>query len=390
MPIEQILLWGSLLLILSLLASKLSGKIGVPALLLFLGIGMLAGSEGPGGLYFDNAYVAQLIGIVALICILFTGAINTNWHSIKQVSLSGGSLATIGVFVSTFIFGAFTYFLVNLSFIESLLLGAIMSSTDAAAVFSVIRSSKLDINENLKTVIELESASNDPMAVLLTISLISLITIDGVTYTSIIIDLFKQILIGIAFGWMMGNIMPWLINKFDLDQEGLYPVLIVALVLFTYAITTTVSGNGFLAVYISGILMGKVSFTHKKKLIDFYDSITWLMQICMFLVLGLLVFPSQLIGVIWIDLILSFILILIARPLSVIISLAFSKFNFREKLMISWFGLRGAVPIILATFPLMANVPKSQGIFNVVFFIVITSVLIQGALISKVAKLLKI
>tara|TARA_R110002072_G_scaffold123719_2_gene259088 strand:- start:2425 stop:3612 length:1188 start_codon:yes stop_codon:yes gene_type:complete len=389
-PVEQIFLWISILLIISLGASKLSGKIGIPALLLFLGIGMLAGSDGLGGIYFNNPYIAQLIGVAALIFILFSGAINTNWNNVKKVYLSGTSLSTIGVFVTALLVSIFVYYLLNLSFIESLLLGAIVSSTDAAAVFSVLRSNKTNIDENLQTVIELESASNDPMAVLFTISLIRILTVANTTYLDLLQIIFTQISIGLILGWIMGSISPWIINKIKLEQDGLYSVLVISLVLFTYSITTTMNGNGFLAVYLTGLLMGRVRFNHKKKLIHFSDSITWLMQIAMFLVLGLLVFPSQLVGVIWIDIIIAFFLIIVARPISVFISLMFSQFNMREKLMISWVGLRGAVPIILATFPLIADVPNAKGIFNLVFFIVITSVLIQGTLISFMAHILKL
>ena len=389
-PVEQIFLWISILLIISLGASKLSGKIGIPALLLFLGIGMLAGSAGFGGIYFNNPYIAQLIGVAALIFILFSGAINTNWNNVKKVYLSGTSLSTIGVFVTALLVSVFVYYLLNLSFIESLLLGAIVSSTDAAAVFSVLRSNKTNIDENLQTVIELESASNDPMAVLFTISLIRILTVANTTYLDLLQIIFTQISIGLILGWIMGSISPWIINKIKLEQDGLYSVLVISLVLFTYSITTTMNGNGFLAVYLTGLLMGRVRFNHKKKLIHFSDSITWLMQIAMFLVLGLLVFPSQLVGVIWIDIIIAFFLIIVARPISVFISLMFSQFNMREKLMISWVGLRGAVPIILATFPLIADVPNAKGIFNLVFFIVITSVLIQGTLISFMAHILKL
>ena len=222
------------------------------------------------------------------------------------------------------------------------------------------------------------------------LSLIKLITTEIDGYFILFKLFFTQVTIGIAFGWLMGSISPWLINKFKLEQEGLYPVLIIAIVLFTYSITTTMSGNGFLAVYIAGLLMSRSTFFHKNKIIHFSDGLTWLMQIGMFLVLGLLVYPSQLIGVFWIDMYIAFFLIVIARPISVFISLLFSKFKVREKLMISWVGLRGAVPIILATFPLIANIPNATTIFNLVFFIVLTSVLIQGTLISYVAKVLKI
>lgn len=385
---EHVYLGISILLILGVYASTLSRRIGIPALILFLVIGMLAGSEGLGGIYFDNPYVAQLLGTGALAFILFSGALNTDWRNVKTVAAGAASLASLGVLITALIVSAFVYCALDFTITESLLLGAIVSSTDAAAVFSILRSKNICLKKEVQSVIEVESASNDPMAILLVLIFMQILTVESTTVLDLLNLLFSQIVLGAALGWMMGHLIPKMMNNASLEYEGLYPVLMIGLMLLTYAATATLNGNGFLAIYLAGLLVGRSQFTHKKELLHFHEGLAWLMQIVMFITLGLLVFPSKLINVIWIDLAIAFFLILIARPVSVFISLHFSQFNLRDKLMISWVGLRGAVPIILATYPLMANLSKANAIFNLVFFIVITSVLIQGTLLPFVVKLL--
>lgn len=389
-PIEYVFLAVAVLLLLSLLASKLSTRVGVPALLLFLILGMLSGPGGPGGIQFDNPYVAQMLGIGALIFILYSGALDTNWSHVREIAWSAASLSTIAVVFTTVLVGVFVYFCLDFSLMESFLIGAIVSSTDAAAVFSILRTRKMRLKTRVQTTIEVESASNDPIAVLFTVLFMQVLTTPTVSILDLLGLLFSQVAIGLAFGWMMGNVIPWVINKVRLGQQGLYPVLTVALVLFTYGITASLGGSGFIAVYLAGLFVGRQHFVHKTELMHFHEGLTWLMQIAMFLTLGLLVYPAQLVGVIWVDLLVALFLIFLARPISVFIALLFSSFNIREKAMISWVGLRGAVPIILATFPLMAHLPKAVEIFNLVFFIVLTSVLIQGTLVPVVAKWLKL
>lgn len=244
------------------------------------------------------------------------------------------------------------------------------------------------IKKNVQAVIEFESASNDPMAVLLTVGIIQFIMLPNVTFSYLISMFFVQVLMGLTIGLVMGTITPWLINKLHLEYKGLYPVLTIGLIMLTYGFTSIMNGNGFLAVYLVGLRMSSLDFENKKELIEFHEGLTWLMQIIMFLTLGLLVFPSKLLGLIGGDVLLGLFLILIARPLSVFITLFFSKFQFKELAMISWVGLRGAVPIILATFPVVAGIPNADTIFNHVFFIVITSILIQGTMIPFVARML--
>jgi cell volume regulation protein A len=384
--IEYILTGAAVLLLLSIVASKASGKIGVPALLIFLLVGMLAGSDGPGGIHFDDPYIAQFLGVVALAFILFAGGLDTNWESVRPVMWTGIALSTGGVLITALLVGSFAALILGFALPEGLLLGAIISSTDAAAVFSVLRSRNVSLKGRLKPLLELESGSNDPMAVLLTLGFISLLLHPGDSFISLIPAFIYQMAFGAVMGYLMGYGMIRLINRLKLEYEGLYPVLSMTLVLLTYGMTASLKGNGFLAVYIAALIMGKHSFIHKKSLIRFHDGLAWLMQIAMFLTLGLLVFPTRLVPVIGSGLLISVFLMFAARPVSVFVTTIASRMDFRERIMVSWVGLRGAVPIVLATFPLLANVPNAEMIFNIVFFIVLTSALLQGTTIPLVAR----
>ncbi len=390
MAFEIILLWAAVLTLISVLASKISDRFAVPALLLFLVIGMLAGSEGVGGLQFDNYQLAKSIGILALIFIIFLGGIDTTWHSIMPLMAPGILLSTLGVLITALIVGLLSAWLLRCTLAEGLLLGAIVSSTDAAAVFSVLRSKKISLKGSLKPLLEFESGSNDPMAVFLTISMLSILSGVQTTAVNMFFSFALNMGIGAFFGFLMARVTIFVVNKIKLDYEGLYPVLTLSLVLCTYVITTLSQGNGFLAVYILGLFMSKKDFSHKRMLVKFHGGIAWLMQIVMFLALGLLVFPSEIVPVIGNGLLIAGILILFARPLSVFLCLIPFRFRLAEKLMISWVGLRGAVPIILATFPLLAGVGNAHVIFNIVFFVVLTSVLIQGTSIPFVSRLLHV
>lgn len=387
-PIEYILFGASLLLLLSIIASKVASIIRVPALIIFILVGMVVGSEGPGGIEFDDAWVAQLLGVIALAFIIFSGGLHSSWKSVSPVLWTGVSLSTIGVFLTAILVGLFVHYLLDFSILMALLLGAIVSSTDAAAVFSVMSSSGTKLKGSLKDLLEFESASNDPMAVILTLGFIHLITNPEASIWSMVLLLIQQMVLGIVIGFIMGKAIVFTVNRLRLNFEGLYPVLTLALVIFTYGLTASIGGSGFLAVYIAGLILGGSDFIHKQSLTRFHDGLAWLMQITMFLILGLLVFPSRLLPIIVSGILISLFLIIIARPIGVFISLPFGKNSLKEKTFISWVGLRGAVPIILATFPLLAGVPKADILFNIVFFIVITSVLIQGTTIPLAAKLL--
>ena len=378
------------LIILAVLLSKASSRLGIPALLLFLGLGMLSGSEGIGGIYFDDPWIAQFLGSIALAYILFSGGLDTKWSDVKKVIRPAITLATLGVLMTALLLGYFVHLTLKISLLESLLLGAIVSSTDAAAVFSILRNREVRLQGNIEPLLEFESGSNDPMAVLLTIGLTGLITNVDQSAVELIPFFLIQMSVGISIGLFSGKFFTWLINRLNLKIEGLYTVYSIAIVLLIFGLTNSLNGNGFLAVYLAGLYMGNKNFIHKRTLRKFHDGLAWLMQILMFLTLGLLVFPSKVLPITWIGLIISAFLILIARPISVLICLIKTDFSIREKAMVSWVGLRGAVPIILATFPLLAGVKNADLIFNIVFFVVITSSLIQGTSLTIMSKWLRV
>ena len=387
---ENVLLIGSLLLLISILAGKTSYKFGVPTLILFLLVGVLAGSEGIGRINFNDPQLAQFIGIVSLNFILFSGGLDTSWKSIKPVVWQGVTLSTLGVLLTAVSVGFFVTLITDFTIYEGLLLGAIVSSTDAAAVFSILRAKNLGLKTNLRPTLELESGSNDPMAYFLTIAFLGLVINQDLSIYSIIPLFLKQILIGGALGFGFGKLSKYMINRIRLDFEGLYPVLAIALMFITFSFTDFVGGNGFLSVYLCAVYLGNHNIIHKKTIMKMFDGLAWLMQIVLFLTLGLLVFPSQVLPVLGIGMFVSAFLIFIARPLSVFISLMFFKMNMRRRWYISWVGLRGAVPIVFATYPLLADIEKADMIFNIVFFVSLSSVLVQGTTLSLVAKWLHV
>ena len=387
---ENLMLAGSVLLIASILASKTSFKLGIPTLILFLGIGMMAGSEGIGKIYFDDPHLAEILGVLALNFILFSGGLDTKWESVKPIVWRGIALSTLGVILTATIVGLFVHLVTDFTLIEGLLLGSIVSATDAAAVFSILRIRNVALKGSLRHVLELESGSNDPMAYILTISFTYLVSHSDASISLLVFQFVKQMVIGAFAGYFLGKLMVFIINKIQLDTEGLYPVLIMAMIFFTFSSVHTIGGNGFLAVYLAAIVLGSNNFIHKKSLIKFYDGQAWLMQIVMFLTLGLLVFPSRVWPVIDLGLLISAVLIFLARPIAVFLSLMFFKMRVRDKLFISWVGLRGAVPIVFATYPLIAGIAKADMIFNLVFFISVSSVLLQGSMLHLVADWLKV
>ncbi len=390
MPVEYVLLVGSLLILVSIALAKLSDNLGIPTLLMFLSVGMLAGSEGLGGIYFDDTRVAQAVGIIALVFILFAGGLDTRWREVKPVFWQATSLATLGVLITALAVGLFASAVFKIPILSGMLLGAIVSSTDAAAVFSVLRSNNVSLRGRLKPLLELESGSNDPMAVFLTIGLIQLLTIPQSTFGSIALLFVIQMSLGAALGLALGKGIVFLLNRLRLSYEGIYPVLCLALAALVYGATAALGGSGFLAVYVAGLVAGDADFVHKKSLVRFLDGLAWLSQIAMFLTLGLFVFPSHIIPVIAAGLLVSAFLMFVARPLGVFLSLALARLGWREKSFVAWIGLRGAVPVVLATFPLLAGLPDAELMFNVVFFIVLTSALLQGWSTPLAARLLRV
>lgn len=388
--IETILFATAILLMISVIASKLSAKISLPALTLFLGIGMLAGSEGIGGIYFDDPQLAQSLGVVALIFILFSGGLDTSFAKIRPIIGRGILMSTIGVLITALVVAGAVVMLLDFPPAEAFLVGAIVAATDVAAVFSILGTQKIAFKGNTIPLLELESGSNDPMAIFLTIAAIEINLQPQTPFWSLALIFFQQMTIALVFGGVIGFMSSKIINRLRLQANGLYPVFTSALVLFSFGLTALLGGSGFLAVYIVGLVIANQNFIHKSSLVSFHDGLSWLMQIVMFLSLGLLVFPSQLPPIALDGIIIALILIFVGRPLSVFILLMFSQFDFRDKLMISWVGLRGATPIVLATFPVLANIPSSDIIFNIVFFIVLISVLVQGSLLIVIARYLGI
>lgn len=387
----NIILIGSVLLFVSILAGQRAYKYGIPALVLFLAVGMLAGTDGIGGINFDNPSIAQFIGVIALNFILFSGGLDTEWKSVKPVMWQGVILSTAGVLLTAITTGLFVYWVVpGFSLFEGLLLGSIVSSTDAAAVFSILRSKSLRLKYNLRPILEFESGSNDPMAYLLTIVCLGLVMNPGESVSAAVINFFVQIIVGGGAGILFGIAMVWIARHVKLGYMGLYGVMVIALMYFTYAATDKIGGNGFLAVYLAALWLGNHKIPHRAAILSFFDGFAWLMQIILFLTLGLLVFPSQIVPVIGVGLLVSAFMIFVARPVSVFLSLLFFKMPLRSKTFISWVGLRGAVPIVFATYPLIAGADKAGMIFNIVFFISLTSILVQGTTLPLFAKWLKV
>lgn len=395
---ENILLVGSILIFTSILISKTGYRFGIPTLLLFLLVGMAFGSDGLG-IQFNSASDAQFIGMMALSIILFSGGMDTRYADIKPVLKQGILLSTVGVLVTTLLTGLFIFFLshythasIELTLMVSLLLAATMSSTDSASVFSLLRSQRMNLKYNLRPMLELESGSNDPMAYMLTIVLIQVIgSGSNFDVTVMLKDLFIQFLFGGVIGYAFGKFAVWLVNKMELSNSALYPILLLSLVFITFTLTDLVKGNGYLAVYIAGMIVGNARLAYRKETNTFMNGLTWLFQIIMFLTLGLLVNPHEMLDISVTALLIGVFMILIARPVSVFLCLLpFKGITNKARVFISWVGLRGAVPIIFATYPVIAQIPGSNQLFNIVFFITLLSLTIQGMTISKMARWLKL
>lgn len=394
----NIMLVSAVLLLFSVLAGKAGSRYGMPALLAFLGIGMLAGVDG-FGIQFDSAATAEFIGMVSLCIILFSGGLDTSYRQIKPVLAPGVVLATVGVLITTALMGVFIHEMMRLmlpehafGWAESLLLAAIMSSTDSASVFSILNSSGVGLKQRLKPTLELESGSNDPIAYLLVILLISTIE-EGVDITGGMIletvgRLILQLGVGAIAGIVIGYITVWIVNRIHAGNEFLYPVLVIACCFFAFTLTNLVGGNSYLAVYISGVVVGNNKIVLKRTIATFFGGFSWLVQIVMFLTLGLLVNPHELLQIAVPGIMLGVFMIFIARPAAVYLCLApFRRYTFKAKTYIGWVGLRGAVPIIFATYALMSPaVGQARFMFNIVFFITILSLLIQGTTVTRMAR----
>ena len=395
---ELLLLIGSFLFFISMLLGKAGHRLGVPILLLFLLVGMVFGSDG-FGLMFENVQTAQIIGTICLTIILFSGGLDTKFSEIRPVITPGVVLATLGVLATALVTGFFIWWLsghmfagMGITLLTAMLLASTFSSTDSASVFGILRSRGLVLKNNLRPLLELESGSNDPMAYMLTIMFISIIQSGADPHIGhVLLNTLIQLTVGGASGYLGGKAAVTIINRIRMDNASLYPILLLILGIFIFAATYFLKGNGYLAVYIAGLVIGNSKFSHKRTSMKFMDGFAWMSQILLFLTLGLLVNPAELIPVVVPGLIISFFLIFVGRPLTVFLTLIpFRKIEFRDKLYVSWVGLRGAVPIIFAILPLAAGIPHARWIFNMVFVIPIVSLLVQGTSLPLVAKWLKL
>lgn len=380
----QIMLLSGIILLVCVLSSKLLYRFGIPTLMIFLTLGMLLGSEGIGGIYFDNSMLAQQICNIGLVFIMFYGGFGVNWKSAKSIAPQAILLATLGVVMTAFLVGLFAHFALKVTLLEGMLLGSIVSSTDAASVFSILRSKKLNLKGGLASMLEMESGSNDPISYMLTVVMVSLITNNQ--QQSIISLLSRQIIFGLAIGFIIAIISVFILKNINFEIDGLYPIFSTSIAIIGYSLSEWLGGNGFLAVYIIGIILGNSKIPYKRNLVHFFDAVSWLMQIVLFFTLGLLVFPSQLPAALISGVAVAIFLLLIARPIAVMSVLSFFKTPLKQQALVSWVGLRGAASIVFATYALTNNLPIANEIFNTVFTIALLSVVVQGTMIPRIAK----
>lgn len=386
--VSSIVFLVGVLLLLGIASSKFAARLGMPVLVLFLAVGMLAGSEGLLGIAFEDYEFANSIASVALALILFDGGLRTSMQSVRAAWKPAVSLSTLGVLLTSGLTGAAAAWILDVSLLHGLLLGGIVGSTDAAAVFSILRSSGQKLPDRLSSTLEVESGSNDPMAIFLTVGLVDLIAGGAETVFDLIQILVLQFGVGAAVGVAVGVGAAWMVNRINLDHPGLYPVFALAFGLLSFGLTSVLEGSGFLAVYLSGIVMHDRLIIFRRGIFLFHDAAAWLSQIVLFVMLGLLSFPSRLIDVAADGLLVALVLIFVARPIAVFLSTSIFRFELRDLLFLSWVGLKGAVPITLATFPLMAGLQGSQILFDIVFFVVLVSAVTQGWTLPTLARYL--
>ncbi len=389
---EQVMFGVSIIILVSAFSTKLSKKFNVPLLIIFLAIGMLVGSEGIGKVYFDDNNIAYIIATLSLCFILFTGGLETQVADIKPILKEGASLSIFGVFLNAILFAVPIYFFTKLNWAESFLASATVASTDAATVFFLLKFNNINLKYRLRNILEFESGSNDPMAYILVLVFISVAKAEGGSFLYYVGFFLSQMAIGLGMGFLCGYLSEIILKRLKLRIEELYSIVLVGILLLTFSATNLVYGNGFLAIYILGIMLRTKKYLFKNSTIKFFSVISWFMQMILFICLGLLVFPSQLWQFSIVGIILALILVFVIRPLSVFGTLYFfgKKLNTQSKIYLSWGGLKGAVPIVFAIFVAVSDVPNANTIFNLIFFIVIVSVLIQGMTLPLGAKILKL
>ncbi|MEG1003436.1 MAG: potassium/proton antiporter [Clostridium sp.] len=376
----------ALILLICVTSTKVLYKFGVPILLIFIVLGMLFGSDGIVGIYFDNYELTKEVCSFALIFIMFFGGFSTNWKMAKPVAVQSVLLSTVGVAITAGLTGMFCFYIFKTTLLEGLLIGSIVASTDAAAVFAILRSQKLNLKGSLASILEIESGSNDPIAYMLTVIILQLIAGEG---GGLVIPLLiSQISIGILTGVILAKLTTYLLRKANFEIEGFYTIFVAAIAVLSYALSEYLGGNGYLSVYLAGIIIGNSKIPHKKSLVHFFDGISWIMQIALFFMLGLLAFPSDIPQVAFKGVSISIFMIFIARPIAIFSVLSFFKVPIKEQLFVSWVGLRGAASIVFAIYAVTYGVPIDNDIFHIIFFIALFSVAVQGTLIPKVANFL--
>jgi potassium/hydrogen antiporter len=360
-----------------------AARVGVPSLVAFLALGMLLGSDGPGGIEFDDAELARNVGIVGLAAILYEGGLSTSWRRLRAVAVPAGLLSTVGVVVTAVLTGAAAYGLFDLSWLESVLLGAVVASTDAAAVFATLRYTH--IRRRLARTLEAETGLNDPVAIALTIGLIDWIDKPSFAFPDLLLLVVRQLTLGLLTGVVLGAMAMWVFARLPQSIGAFVPVASVAAAALSFGAADVIGGSGFLAVYLVGLAVGSTPSRYRRQLVTFHEGLAFLAQVTMFVVLGLLVFPSDLPAVALPGLALAGLLVVVIRPVAVWIGTAFQNFTVRERALLGWAGLRGAVPIVLATFVLSSDLGKAETIFNAVFFVVVVSALVQGTTLEWIA-----
>lgn len=380
----QLMIIVALVLLLSVFSSKLLYRFGIPTLLIFMGLGMLFGSDGIVGIQFDNYNFARDICSFGLVFIMFYGGFGTNWNEAKPVAVKAVLMSTVGVIVTALLTGIFCYFILDTSLLEGLLIGSVLASTDAASVFAVLRSRKLNLKNGLASLLEIESGSNDPISYMLTISFLSFLTNPG--GESLVQTLFIQISIGLILGFLIAIITAYTLSNILFEIDGLYSIYTIAVVILAYSMTEYLGGNGYLAVYIVGIVVGNSKIKQKRNLVHFFDGISWLMQIILFFTLGLLSFPSHFSNVAVSGIFIAVFMIFVARPAATFSILSWFKIPIKQQLLVSWVGLRGAASIVFAIYAVTSGGIMDNDIFHIVFIVALFSVSVQGSLIPFIAK----